>query len=273
MVQRAPASPEAPTAVKSAFLVVDVESVPDGDLLARVKYPGEGLSPEDAIERARQEAREASSRGSDFIPYTFQVPVAVTVLRVGADFRIQTVKCLDAPLFRSREIARMFWQGVGHYDKCKIVTFNGRGFDLPLLELAAFRHGVPAQKYFARGRNRFTGDIDLMDWLTNYGGARCFPGGLDLLAKLLGLPGKMDCSGDRVYDLHREGKSQEISDYCLCDTLDTYFVFLRTRVLTGDLSPEAERTIAAETRQWLAGQARDFPAIKGYLSRFGDPVM
>src|SRR5258708_5719483 len=85
---------------RTAFLVVDTESVPDGELLAKVKYPSELLTPEAAIDRARSEAREASWNGSDFLPVTFQIPVAVCVIRVGTDFRIQKVTCLDAPHFR-----------------------------------------------------------------------------------------------------------------------------------------------------------------------------
>src|SRR5438874_348859 len=82
-------------------------------------------------------------------------------------------------------------------------------FDLPLLELAAFRYGCPARDYFHSSRNRLGGGhIDLMDWLTNYGAVR-LSGGLDLLSKLLGMPGKMTVSGEQVYRMHLEGLTQE----------------------------------------------------------------
>src|SRR5437588_1680018 len=119
------------------YLVLDTESVPDGRLLAKVKYPGENLPPEEAIQRAQAEARELSRDGSDFLPVTFHFPVAVCVLRVAADFTLQALTCLDAPEYRPAEIVRKFWLGSARY-RAKLVTFNGRGFDLPLLELAAF---------------------------------------------------------------------------------------------------------------------------------------
>src|SRR5207244_7100096 len=139
--------------------------------------------------------------GSDFLPVTFQIPVAVCVLRVAADYTLQALTCLDAPEYRSEEIVRKFWLGTSRY-KAKLITFNGRGFDLPLLELAAFRYGCSAKTYFANGRKRFDGQrhIDLMDWLTNYGASR-LAGGLNLLSKLLGKPGKMEIAGHQVYDL------------------------------------------------------------------------
>ncbi len=248
----------------TAFLVIDTESVPDGRLIARVKYPGEDLTPEEAISRAQEEARQQSQTGSDFLPVTFQYPVAVCVLRLAGDFTLQALTALDAPQFRSEEMVRKFWQGVTHY-KAKLVTFNGRGFDLPLLELAAFRYGCSVRDYFYNSRNRYAGNhIDLFDWMSNYGACR-LAGGLNLLAKLLGKPGKMDVSGDQVYALHQAGQFRQINDYCLCDTLDTYFVFLRTRVLLGELTLEVEKILIHRARAWIAEKAREVPALQQYL--------
>ena len=256
------------TGTRTAFLIIDTESVPDGRLLSAVKYAGENLAPEEAVARARGEAREQSGTGSDFLPVSFQVPVAVCVLRVGPDFALQGLSCLDAPQFRPREIVKTFWLGVACY-KAKLVTFNGRGFDMPLLELAAFRYGYSAREYYQNSRNRFNGPIDLMDWLSNFGACRLV-GGLNLLAKLLGKPGKMDVTGEHVYRLHLDGKLQEINDYCLCDTLDTYFVFLRTRILTGDLNLEQEAALIAQAKDLLRAKTAEFPVLRRYLDNWTD---
>jgi predicted PolB exonuclease-like 3'-5' exonuclease len=258
----------APSGPATAFLILDTESIPDGRLIGKVKYPGENIDPEEAIRRAQAEAREQSYNGSDFLPVTFQFPVAVCVVRVGNDFGLQAVTCLDVPLFRPAEIVRKFWQGVGRY-RAKLVTFNGRGFDLPLLELAAFRYGCSARDYFYNSRNRYNGNhLDLFDWLSNYGACR-LAGGLDLLAKILGKPGKMDIAGDQVYALHQAGKQQAINDYCMFDTLDTYFVFLRSRVLSGDLTLEDEAELVRRAREWLEGRVAEQPALRQYLDNFG----
>jgi 3'-5' exonuclease len=261
--------PVAGSILPTAFLILDTESVPDGRLLARVKYPGENLTPEEAIARAQAEARELSLTGSDFLPVTFQYPVAVCVIRVGTDFRLQAVTCLDAPQFRPREIVKKFWQGVGHY-RAKMVSFNGRGFDVPLLEMAAFRYGCSLRDHFAASRNRYSGNhLDMMDWLSNYGACR-MAGGLDLLSKLLGKPGKMEVAGDQVYEMHRAGRHQDVNDYCLFDTIDTYFVFLRTRVLSGDLTLEQEHELVRQARDWLTAKTTDLPALHRYLANWGD---
>jgi predicted PolB exonuclease-like 3'-5' exonuclease len=264
-----------PTEAAPAFLIIDTESIPDGALLAKVKYADETLTPEQAIAKAQDEARAASSNGSDFLPVTFQIPVAACVLRVGADYGLQAVTCLDAPQFRPRKIAEQFWAGVVSYrgkyrHRIKLVTFNGRGFDLPLLEMAAFRWGITGRDHFTNSRKRFDGwHLDLMDWLTNYGAYRMV-GGLNLLSKLLGKPGKMSIQGDQVYQMHRAGKTQEINDYCMFDTLDTYFVFLRTCVLSGELSLDDEHQAVARAKTWVQEKCAENPALKQYLDNWGD---
>jgi len=257
-----------------AYLVVDNESVPDGRLLGYVKYPGEGLSDAEAVARAQEEARAASATGSDFLPVTFQVPVATCVVRVGSDYAIQSIACLDAPEFRPRKIVEAFWMGVNRYraqyrDRIKLITFNGRGFDLPLLEMAAFRYGVGSRDHFASSRRRFDGwHLDLMDWLSNFNAFRMV-GGLNLLSKLLGKPGKMEVKGDMVYQLHQQGKLREINDYCIHDTLDTYFVFLRTRVLTGEITLQREQEIVTAAQGWLQAHVAEMPCLAGYLENWG----
>jgi hypothetical protein len=80
----------------------------------------------------------------------------------------------------------------------------------------------------------------------------------------------MDIQGHMVQDLYDAGKLHEINDYCRCDVLDTYFVFLRTRVLVGQLALEAEQAIIAQTKSWLEQNCPQVPAYKLYLDRWGD---
>jgi len=254
---------------ETRYIVFDTESVVDADLLARVLFPGEELPPDAALARYREEKGDPDA----FVPVTFHVPIAVAVARVGADFRLQDISALDAPRFDSKRMVELFWKGVGHYDRSVLVDFNGRGFDLPLLTFAAFRYGLSCPRYFADDRfgfrYRFTDrHLDLMEWLSEYGAVRV-AGGLDLLAKLLGKPGKMTTTGARVAELWADGKLAEINAYCIHDVLDTYFVFLRTRVLTGELALDVEAEIVAATRRWLASRADEQPALRPYLENFG----
>lgn len=260
---------EQETGVSTAYLIMDTESVPDGRLLSLIKYKDEGLTEEAAIARAQAEAREQSYNGSDFLPVSFHFPVSVCVARVGTDFSLLDVKAVDAPEYRTRRIVENFWKGVQKYSRASIVTFNGRCFDLPLMELAAFRFGCVLPVHYRQGRNRFNGHLDLLDWMTNYGACR-LAGGLNLLSKILGKPGKMDVAGDQVYEMYRAGRLREVNDYCLADTLDTYFVFLRTRVLTGELTLDRELELVRQAKLWIMNKVGEIPAFQKYLDNWGD---
>ena len=151
---------------------------------------------------------------------------------------------------------------------------------MPLLELAAFRYGLQRARLVPRRRQDPTSSratattrkshIDLCELLTNFGSTR-FTGGLNLAANLLGKPGKMDVQGDMVQDMYDAGRLAEINDYCRCDVLDTYFVFLATRVLVGQLSLDAEQQIIAETKAVARRQRADqVAAYRLYLEHWGD---
>src|SRR5438552_840383 len=89
------------TPAATAYLVFDTESVPDGRLLREVKYSGQSLSDEEAIERAQKEARETSWTGSDFLPPSFQIPISICVAKLGKDFGLQSFQCLGAPEYQT----------------------------------------------------------------------------------------------------------------------------------------------------------------------------
>jgi hypothetical protein len=139
-----------------------------------VKYSSDKMTDEEAIERAQKEARETSWTGSDFLPPSFQVPISICVAKVGKDFGLQSFQCLGAPEFQTRKMVAEFWKGLNHYiqarQRVKLVSFNGRGFDFPLMELAAFRYGLASPSYYDSTRKRFDSNaIDLMDWFNNFG--------------------------------------------------------------------------------------------------------
>ncbi|HEY1784696.1 MAG TPA: 3'-5' exonuclease, partial [Pirellulales bacterium] len=205
------------------YLAFDIESVADGALVARLRYPREKLDARAAVRRYRDELLEKYD--SDFIPYTYQMPISVAVGKIAGDFRLLDVVVLDEPQFRPHVIVEHFWRGWEKYKRPTLVSFNGRSFDIPLLELSAFRFGLSIPgwfnleaKSFEQHRNRYNLDahFDLQELLTNFGSSR-FTGGLNLAANLLGKPGKMEVEGHMVQDMFDAGKLAEINDYCRCD--------------------------------------------------------
>ena len=263
-------------ATDTKYLVFDIESVADGDLVSRLRYPGAGLTAAAAIARYRQEL--LAENGKDFIPYTFQVPVSLVVAKLGRDLALQDLVALDEQQSRPHEITKQFWAGWMKYQRPRLVSFNGRGFDIPLLELCAFRYGLPIPDWFAEDARNFdqpryryntAAHFDLHEWLTNSGASR-FTGGLSLAANLIGKPGKMDVAGHMVQDLWDAGKAAEIHDYCRGDVLDTYFVFLRSRVVAGDIDVKREHALIEQARGWIEKKAETSPGLARYLAAWGD---
>ncbi|MGQ0633784.1 MAG: 3'-5' exonuclease [Planctomycetaceae bacterium] len=261
-----------------AYLIFDCEAIADGDLVARVRYPGEALTPAQAIRRFRDEVLAERGDGKDILPVTYVLPIAVAVAKIDASFKLLDLSALDVPNYRPHVITKNFWQGWSHYKRPTLVSFNGRGYDLPLLELAAFRYGIAVppwfnveSKSFEQSRNRYNigSHVDLCDLLSNFGAIR-LSGGLNLVANLIGKPGKTGVDGSKVQDMYDAGQAQEINDYCRCDVLDTYFVFLRTRVLLGKLKLEDEQRLVSETKDWLAARAQATPAYAHYLEHWGE---
>jgi 3'-5' exonuclease len=256
------------------YLVFDIETIPDGDLLRAVKYPGESLSVDAAVDKARTEALAASDGAKDFIASSFHVPIALCVAKVNQHFQLRNITCLDDPQFRPREIVRIFWERITHYTRngARLVTFNGRRFDIPLLELCAFRWGFDASDHFSHRRDRYKSpDIDLYEVLGNRG-TNVIEGGLDLLAKMIGMPGKLGFRGDQVLDAWRAGRVREINDYCLGDVLDTYFVFLRLMRIQGRIDADREAELISLARSYIESKRDAYPALAHYLAAMQAPV-
>ncbi len=258
------------------FLVFDVESVADGQLVKKIRFPADNLTPQEAIRKYRDELIE--KKGTDFIPYSFQIPISVVAAKVSADYALVDIVALDHPEYRPHKITEDFWRGWEAYQRPTLVTFNGRSFDIPLLELAAFRYGINVGAWLAtngpnyqqpRYRYNTSAHFDLYEILTNFGSSR-LTGGLNLSASMLGKPGKMDTQGYMVQDMYDQGQLAEINDYCRCDVLDTYFVFLRMAVVMGNLTLGQEQELVAGTKAWLEQRADDSPAYRLYLERWGD---
>ena len=124
--------------------------------------------------------------------------------------------------------------------KPELVTYNGRGFDLPVIAARCLRHGVPLRHYYRSRDIRFRysadGHLDLMDYVADIGAAKTSR--LDVIAKLCGMPGKVGISGAEVGPLVHAGRIEEVRNYCLCDVVQTAAVFYRVELLRGQLTKE-----------------------------------
>jgi predicted PolB exonuclease-like 3'-5' exonuclease len=240
------------------FAIVDIETRIDKQLLNRVFFAQDNIGDDEAYSRFRDELK---SRGADFFPLTLHLPISIAIGSVNADYFLHTIETLSVATDSEESLVRKFWSRLEDFRGC-LVTFNGRRFDLPVLELAAIRWGISAPRYFndsdsPRLRDSPERHLDLCEYLTNFGefGLR---GGMDLLLKMIGLPGKLAMSGALVQEYYEAARFNEIDQYCRSDVIQTYFLFLRLQLMRGHLDQaryQAACSASAAFLEELKGQS------------------
>ena len=248
--------------------VFDIETIPDVELGRRI-YDLDGLTDKEVGYVMQAKRREAT--GSEFLSYEQQKVIAISVaLRTGDNFKVWSLGEPGAP---EAEIIQRFFDGIEKYTP-DLISWNGGGFDLPVLHYRAMRHGIQAPRYWESGNedqafrfnnylNRYhTRHLDLMDVLSSFQArARV---SLQSMAMLLGLPGKLGMSGDKVWDAYLAGQIDVIRNYCETDVLNTFLVYLRFELMRGMLSRDEFIHECERVRAALRAQAK--PHFEEFLA-------
>jgi predicted PolB exonuclease-like 3'-5' exonuclease len=249
--------------------VFDLETIPDVSGLRTLLGSDAALSDAEVAAQAFAARREKT--GSDFLQHHLHRVAAIScVFRDDEGFRVRSLGSLDDA---EPKLIQDFYRIVERYTP-QLVSWNGGGFDLPVLNYRALIHGINAARFWEMGDedrdfkwnnylSRYhTRHLDLMDHLAMYTGRANAP--LDDLAKLCGFPGKMGVDGSQVWSLYQEGRLQEIRDYCETDVVNTYLVYCRYQLLRGRLTRDAYDAEIALVRTSL--QNIDAPHWRDYLS-------
>lgn len=241
-------------------LVFDIETVPDVAFGRRL-YGLAGLA--DAQVAKAMFALRRQHTGADFLPPEQHRVVAIScALRRGESFTVWSVGELDSP---EAELVQRFFEGIAKYSP-NLVSWNGSGFDLPVLTYRAMLAGVQAARFWEMGEGddgfRFNNYLnryhwrhtDLMDVLSGFHHRNRVS--LANMACLLGLPGKLGFDGSQVWEAWQAGDLAGIRRYCETDVLNTWLIYLRFQQLRGQLSPEQHEEELARLRLFL-GTAKE----------------
>lgn len=223
------------------LLAFDIETVPDVAGGRRL-YELAGLDDAAVAEAMFQRRRQQS--GSDFLQHHLHRVVAIAcAMRTPDGFKLWSIGKPDAG---EAELVQRFFDGLEQYSP-DLVSWNGKGFDMPVLNYRALFHGVRAARYWEMGEgdrdfkwNNYLNKYhwrhtDLMEALAGFEPrARA---GLDEVAQLCGLPGKLGVGGAGVWNAVVGGRLDSVRDYCECDALNTYLIALRFDVLRGVMTP------------------------------------
>ncbi len=237
-------------------LVFDIETIPDTRTGSRL-YNLEGLN-EDSIAKAMFAKRIQKTGGSDFLPLHLHRVVAISaVLRSGNQIKVWS---LGTESSSEKELISRFYDGIDRFSPT-LVSWNGGGFDLPVLHYRSLLHGIDARRYWDNGDDdrefRYNNylsryhwrHVDLMDILASFNLRAAAP--LDEVAVMLGFPGKLGMNGGAVWDTYLDGNIKAIRNYCETDVLNTYLVFLRWELVRGNLNQESYERECELVRSWL----------------------
>jgi predicted PolB exonuclease-like 3'-5' exonuclease len=238
--------------IREPVLVFDIETVPDVEAGRRL-LGLDGLS--DAAVMQAMGALRLQTRPSDFQPAHLHRIVAISIaLRRNDEFRVLS---LGSEQDGEGELVRQFFGGIDKY-RPVLVSWNGSGFDLPVLHYRALKHAVAAPRYWQMdgeakwdnyiGRYGFR-HTDLMDVLALYQARSYAP--LHEIAVLLGLPGKLGMDGSQVAGAYQAGRLDDIRGYCETDVLNTWLIYLRFLAMRGQLDVAAHQAEVARVRAFL----------------------
>ena len=256
-----------------AILVFDIETIPDV-ASGRKLYDLDDLSDQDTAKALFALRRKKT--GHAFLPHHLQRIVAISlVMQKGDEIKVWSLGDENSS---EAELIQRFFTGLEKHTPT-LVSWNGSGFDLPVLHYRALLHGIEAPQYWEVGEqqqpfrfnnylNRFHyRHLDLMDILAAYQNKAFAP--LDEIASMLGFPGKMGMSGARVWDEYSTGNLSGIRDYCETDVLNTFCVYLRFECMRGKLSQTNYLETMEQLKKTLQSERK--PHLTDFLNALNTP--
>ncbi len=264
----------------NSLFVFDIETITDTEAVPHlVDDVGESL--EERREALTQYHLALTYSKKSFPRQLFHRVVAISFLsaqihRDGTyeSYRLQDLRSAGMIESSEQELIAGFFQ---HLERTKprLVSFNGRSFDLPVLKYRAMVHGISAAWLYHGGdkwnsySSRYSQDwhCDLLDVLSDYGASARIK--LNELCAVLGFPGKFGVDGSQVTDMFDAGQVKEIRDYCETDVVNTWLVYLRHMHHRGTLRTEDYNRAVEETIACLKAGHEEKPHFLEFLKAWG----
>lgn len=257
--------------------VFDIETVVDADATRRLLHQPD-LSDAEARDALSAYFLEKTDGRNDFPRQPFHQVVAISYVQFsrepgedGSELVLKRVGSGGDAKSGEKELVEGFF-GLIQSRAPQLVSYNGRGFDVPVLKHRAMVHGVSCPRWFSEGdkwnsydaRYASTYHMDLMELLSDYGAsARC---SMDEIAAVLGVPGKLDTSGADVRNLYESGQIEAIRNYCETDVLTTALILLNWQRFSGTLSDGAYARTTLGIRNYLQAEADERPHLGEFLA-------
>lgn len=236
-----------------SYLIFDIETVPDKKVWAPPSteettpavVASNGTLPGTTEPPAPPKRRSRKRTEDPFAPLYAHSPVAIGYVWLYDNLDVQAMGVVGASSFPNETELLRAWSTFVGQNVPTLVSYNGRGFDLPVLSLRALRFGVPFAWNNKEVRHRYgEAHIDLFDQVIEHGAIQKAGFSLDTMAVLIGLPGKGEMDGSKIASLIANGEAKKVEAYCQADCAKTAFLFMRYMLLRGRITLEEYRKAA-----------------------------
>ncbi len=262
------------------LFVFDIETVPDTDAVPNLT----GFEDPD-IEARRAEIEryhlDITDGRNPFPRQPFHRVVAISFLEAEIErdgleefYLLKELRSGGDEGSSEKELVEGFFRYVERL-RPRLVSFNGRGFDLAVLKYRAMVHGVSARFLYSDGdkwnsyTSRYSDDwhCDLMEVLSDYGASARVK--LNEVCSVLGFPGKFGVDGSKVSEMVDNGQVGDIRDYCETDVLNTYLVYLRHMHHRGKFSTDSYNRAIADVVSLIESEGEERPHLKDFMAAWG----
>lgn len=264
----------------ATLFVFDIETIPDTGAVANLT----GVHDLDITVRrqALADYHLSITGGKNAFPrQPFHKIVAISFLEaeIGDDggretYHLSELRSGGEESFEEKHLVRGFFQHI-RTRRPRLVSFNGRGFDLAVLKYRAMVHGIDAGFLYTMGdkwnsyTSRYSDDwhCDLMEVLSDYGASARVR--LNELCAVMGFPGKVGVDGADVARLVDGGNLKAVRTYCEADVLNTYLVYLRHMLHRGRINTAGYNQAIGDIIALIDTEGGERPHLTEFMEAWG----
>lgn len=216
--------------------IFDCESILDTEMIRKIY----ALNGDDLDISKQAMALNLEQNGTTFMPLAFHQIISICAVLCDSFGNFIKVNKIDGQ--NEKEMIENFFRFIENYEP-KLVSFNGKNYDMPLLVLRALKYNISAATYLDASdkwnnyKTRFS-ELKHCDLLESLGAGSVRGMRLDTLCVMAGLPGKFDVHGDEVLELFYKNELDKIHEYCESDVLNTFMLYLKYELIKGNLTKQ-----------------------------------
>lgn len=266
---------------QKTLFIFDIETVPDVAVGRNLLGLDSSVSDEEVVQKLKQYHLDITDNKNDFLRQPFWKVVTISFVEAeikqepsgGESYILKEIRSGGTLDSTEEELLKGFFTKLSR-SPSRLVSFNGRTFDIPVLKYRAMRYGIQAKWLHSKAdkwnnySSRYSLDwnCDLLEAFSDFGASAKVK--MKEVCALLNIPGKLDVDGSQVSDLVAQGKLQEVRDYCELDVINTYLLYLHYMHHTGILSTNNFEDAQIALEQYLDASPKEKGNFKLFLEEW-----